>query len=42
MGMGNAMSAVTTGNLVSYYNPVFTFSANNLLGWIFIFIMMNR
>ena len=23
IGMGNAMSAVTTGNLVSYYNPAF-------------------
>ena len=24
IGMGNAMSAVTSGNLVSYYNPALT------------------
>lgn len=39
MGMGNAMSAVTTGNIVSYYNPalsVFQEQSNVQLGYTFL------
>ena len=28
MGMGNAMSSVTEGNIVSYYNPALTVCAS--------------
>jgi hypothetical protein len=43
IGMGNAMSAVTEGNLVSYYNPALTvFQEGNLLQTSYSFLSLDR
>jgi hypothetical protein len=43
MGMGNAMSAVTTGNLVSYYNPALSpFQQNNFAQVGYSFLSLDR
>lgn len=43
MGMGNAMSAVTTGELVSYYNPAITvFQKNNSVHTGYSFLSIDR
>jgi len=43
IGMGNAMSAVTEGNLVSYYNPALTvFQDNNSFQTSYTFLSLNR
>ncbi len=43
MGMGNSMSAVTTGNLVSYYNPALSaFQQNNSFQTSYTFLSFDR
>lgn len=43
IGMGNAMSAVTTGNLVSYYNPALpSFQENNSFQSGYTFLSLDR
>lgn len=43
IGMGNAMSAVTDGNLVSYYNPALSpFQENNSFQTGYSFLSLNR
>ncbi|MHB8854368.1 MAG: PorV/PorQ family protein [Ignavibacteriaceae bacterium] len=43
IGMGNAMSAVTEGNLVSYYNPALTvFQKDNSFQTSYTFLSLNR
>ncbi|MHB1688429.1 MAG: PorV/PorQ family protein [Ignavibacteriaceae bacterium] len=43
IGMGNAMSAVTEGNLVSYYNPALTvFQENNSFQTSYTFLSLDR
>jgi len=43
IGMGNAMSAVTEGNIVSYYNPALTvFQENNSFQTSYSFLSLNR
>ena len=43
IGMGNAMSAVTTGNLVSYYNPALTvFQEGNSFQTSYSFLSLDR
>lgn len=43
IGMGNAMSAVTEGNLVSYYNPaVSSFQENNSVQTSYTFLSLDR
>jgi hypothetical protein len=43
IGMGNAMSSVTTGNLVSYYNPaISSFQEGNLLQTGYSFLSLDR
>jgi opacity protein-like surface antigen len=43
IGMGNAMSAITSGNLVSYYNPaVSPFQENNSFQTGYTFLSMDR
>ena len=43
MGMGNAMSAVTEGNLVSYYNPaVIIYQKDNLVQTSYSFLSLDR
>lgn len=43
IGMGNAMSSITSGNLVSYYNPaVSPFQANNSFQTGYTFLSMDR
>ena len=43
IGMGNAMSAVTTGNLVSYYNPALpSFHENNSFQSGYTFLSLDR
>ena len=43
IGMGNAMSAVTEGNLVSYYNPALSvFQDGNLFQTSYSFLSLNR
>lgn len=43
MGMGNAMSAVTEGNLVSYYNPALAaFQQNNSFQTSYSFLSLDR
>lgn len=43
IGMGNAMSAVTTGNLVSYYNPALPpFQENNSFQLGYTFLSLDR
>ncbi|MCJ7553384.1 MAG: hypothetical protein MUO34_05810 [Ignavibacteriaceae bacterium] len=43
IGMGNAMSAVTEGNLVSYYNPAITvFQKNNSFQTSYTFLSFDR
>ncbi len=43
MGMGNAMSAVTEGNLVSYYNPALSaFQKNNSFQTSYSFLSLDR
>ena len=43
IGMGNAMSAVTEGNLVSYYNPaVIIYQQNNLVQTSYSFLSLDR
>lgn len=43
MGMGNAMSAVKTGNLVSYYNPALSvFQENNSFQTSYSFLSLDR
>ncbi len=43
IGMGNAMSAITTGNLVSYYNPALTvFQEGNSFQTSYSFLSLDR
>lgn len=43
IGMGNAMSSVTTGNLVSYYNPALSpFQENNSFQTGYTFLSLDR
>ena len=43
IGMGNAMSAITEGNLVSYYNPaVIIFQQNNSIQTSYSFLSLDR
>ena len=43
IGMGNAMSAVTEGNLVSYYNPALSvFQENNSFHTSYSFLSLDR
>lgn len=43
IGMGNAMSSVTTGNLVSYYNPALApFQRNNSIQTSYSFLSLDR
>ncbi|MCL5030948.1 MAG: hypothetical protein M1480_18230 [Bacteroidetes bacterium] len=43
MGMGNALSAVTSGNLVSYYNPALSvFQENNSFQTSYSFLSLDR
>lgn len=43
IGMGNAMSAITDGNLVSYYNPAITvYQQNNSFQTSYTFLSFNR
>lgn len=43
IGMGNAMSSITTGNLVSYYNPALSpFQENNSLQTSYSFLSLDR
>lgn len=43
IGMGNAMSSVTTGNLVSYYNPALApFQQNNSIQTSYSFLSLDR
>ncbi len=43
IGMGNAMSAVTEGNLVSYYNPaVIIYQKDNLVQTSYSFLSLDR
>ncbi|MGE5497826.1 MAG: hypothetical protein ACM3Q2_07145, partial [Syntrophothermus sp.] len=43
MGMGNAMSAVTSGNVVSYYNPALSvFQENNSVQASYSFMSLDR
>ena len=43
IGMGNAMSSVTTGNLVSYYNPALSpFQENNSFQTGYSFLSLDR
>jgi hypothetical protein len=43
IGMGNALSAVTTGNLVSYYNPALTvFQEGNSFQTSYSFLSLDR